>query len=98
MGSPVVALPLPTRSPELGLAWSWWGRAQRWQAQRSHHPQAPEGARSLMSHDYGSSVKAETRRSAPHLARADHEAQLAPDRDRRDRLRLTRRARTWDPG
>jgi len=32
----MVALPLPAHSPELGLVWSWWRRAQRWQARRSH--------------------------------------------------------------
>ena len=32
-----VALPLPTRSPELQLAWSWWRRSRRLQARHSHY-------------------------------------------------------------
>ena len=32
-----IALPLPPRSRELRLAWSYWRRAKRQQARRSHY-------------------------------------------------------------
>jgi hypothetical protein len=32
-----VALPLPSRSPELRLAWSDWRRARRFRVRRSHY-------------------------------------------------------------
>ncbi len=40
-----VALSLPARSRELGLAWSWWRRARRWQARCTHHRRGAEQAR-----------------------------------------------------
>jgi len=40
-----IALPLPARSAELRLAWSYWRRAKRLQVRRSHYRRHQRGGR-----------------------------------------------------